>query len=433
MGKLFKTIIILAMLTVIVQIGFNFFIGGYDLTYQVKSDNQSFKVMEKFTTGYKSSYRFKKDKNNYLFQISMINDNNNSFSFKLLGNYNFHQRLIKDIKYYEDASIKCIYPVFRVKNIKNDVLCSQNNEYRYYSTMVGQNAALDNFVKNLYSQYGYIYSGWFKTVETPKKIISLDVYKNNLINKHTLVLWNYKGVKIISNEVSNEINFLLKDNYENKLGALVDNYYITPNYNTAYNFNKFHVLDITSNAKKEILLVGDISTDSYIQGIVNHKLYLFDKSNKVQYEIDPRRKNCIQIGDEENGIQYYNGKWTNISIYDALNDKLFTNEFEVPDLYKKYNFYKIDNVLGDTDGYYYFYVKFNNKIKVYRADKQLPQYITFIFEADNISNIKYIDDYVYFIKDDTIYVYHDSVGLKPIIKSFELLFNKSNVYDVYSK
>jgi len=433
MKKLFNMTIVLAFLAMIIKIGFNYFVGGHTISYEISSDNQVFKIVESFSSGYKSPYRNVKDKSNFLFEVYLQNANEPLFVFKLIGNYNFYQRLITDIKYFEDNNYKCIYPVLKIKNYQNDVICFDGVNLVYYNSIKGQNAGIDDFVNKLYNKYKYTNLGWFDIDDNAKTIGNIEVYEKNINKNHILALWNYTGLRTITKTDSFTSALLLKDVYDNKLGTLVGKYYITPNYSKVHSFNKFIVLDITTNSKKEILLLKEISIDSYIQGVVDNKLYLYDKSNKIQYQIDPYDKTCIEIGDSEDGIRFYDGNWSVVSIYDIANDKKFEIQHEVPDKLKSYNYNRIDNVNGDKDGYYYIYVNFNNKIRVYRVDKQKIEYKIYLFETDKISNIKYLDDYIYFIKEDTIYVFHETLGLKPVVKSFELLFNKLNVYDVYSK
>ncbi|MGI6324682.1 MAG: hypothetical protein ACOXZS_01905 [Bacilli bacterium] len=433
MKKLMNALIGLAFLTIIIRIGFNFIVGGHNITYAINDGDQVFRVHETFTTGYKSTYRYIEDKPNYFFEITTNQPEGPIFIFKLLGNFNYYQRLITDIKYFENNNLKCIYPVLKTKDYNYDVLCSRNDELVHYSTIKGVYPKLDEFVNKLHSDYKYSHPGWDTTTDKAKDIDNITVYQNNIAKNHIVVLWNYTGTKTISYDKIFTASLLLRDNYENKLGVLVGKYYVIPNYDKTYSFNRLITLDVTVNAKKEITLLKEISTDSYFQGVVNNKAYLFDKSNKIQYEIDPVDKTCIQIGDADKGIKYYNGKWTTISVYEAMDNKLFTLEYDIPEVYKQYKYMRLDNVLGDKDGYYYLYIKSNNKIKVYKADKQKLEQLIYLFEVKDISNIRYVDDYLYFIVDDTIYVYHETLGLRPVVKSFELLFNKNNMYDVYSK
>ena len=45
-----------------------------------------------------------------------------------------------------------------------------------------------------------------------------------------------------------------------------------------------------NDKKKTIKLKNKISTDSYINGVVDKKIYLTDKDNLIQYKIDPKKR-----------------------------------------------------------------------------------------------------------------------------------------------
>ncbi|MDD4036111.1 MAG: hypothetical protein PHS45_02175 [Bacilli bacterium] len=433
MRKLFRLILVLAILGIIIRIGFNFLVGGHTVTYNINNNDETFNIKETFTVGYQSSYRFEKDKKNYFFEIIINDEETPTFVFKLQGTYKYYHKLIKSIYYYEDNNIRCIYPVFRIHNNQTDVLCSDGEKMLNYSNIIGENKGIDDFVTTLYNEHGYLHPSWIKADNNIEDIKGVEVFKNNLIKGHVLVLWEYDKIRMIAHDANYKRDLSGVSEYVNKLGLLVDNYYVIPDYGRLNDFNRVLVIEVNKNSQDEILLIEPISYDSYIQGVVDNKIYLFDRRDKEQYEIDPKQHTIVQVGDVDKGIKYFNGKWENISAYEAVDYKYFEIDYDIPELYNKYKYYKIDNVLGDTDGYYYLYVKNNNNTRVYRANKQKSEYVTLLFEVPKIDNVRYVDDYLYFIQDDTIYFYHDSTGVRPVLRSFELFFNKENVYYIYSK
>ncbi len=433
MKKMFNIIVVLAFLSIIVRIGFNFLAGGHTISYQISNDIQVFTVVETFYRDYKSLHRNESDTPNYFFEIYLKGEPKPTFVFKMLGNVKFNQRLITDIKYFENDNTKCIYPILKIEDYNNDVLCFDGANMVYYNTIKGKYADIDAFVNRLHTEYKYTNPSWLDTADEIRMIGDIEVYGNNINSNHIIALWNYNGVRTVTKNDSFASILLLRDNYDNELGILVDRFYVTPNYSKRHSFNKFIILDITNNSKKEIELSKEISIDSYIQGVVNNKLYIFDKTSNIQYQINPLAATIIEVGNIDDGIRFYDGEWSIVSVPDIAGERKFEINYEIPEILKQYTYTKIDSVLGDKDGYYYIYRNVNNKTRIYRADKQRPEYLTFLFETTNISNVKYVDNYLYFINGDTIYVYHETIGLKPVIRSFELLFNKNNVYDVYSK
>jgi hypothetical protein len=138
-------------------------------------------------------------------------------------------------------------------------------------------------------------------------------------------------------------------------------------------------------------------------------------------------------GDISDSTKYYNnGKWESKSIYEVIdNNLLFKNEPDIPNSLKTYNPLHVDSVGGETDGYYYLYIKENSTVGVYRVDKQNLDVLTLLFKVPSVNNIKYVSEDVYFASNDTLYMYRDNLGLSPLVKYSEFVFNKSNLYNVY--
>jgi hypothetical protein len=408
-----------------------FIVGGHVEKYNYKVNDIKFNIKEIYTSNYKSANRFVKDKNNYLMEISINNNDKPTFVFKILGNYFGYQRIIKDIKFYQDNDIKCIYPVLKI-NYQMDVVCNKNNIIYNYNSIKGTNVNLDNFVKDLYNS-GYKNELWVNKEDKSEVIRDVEVYKNNISNNHNIIMWSNSGVKVYGNNGSKEMNVLEGNRvFENNLGVLVNKYYLIPDYKQNQVFNRIFVMNILTGKEQDILLIEDISFNSVIQGIVNNNVYLYDKDNKKQYEINPKKLTTVEVGNEKIGYKYYDGKWQIKNINDINNNAIFNVIYTMPEIYKQYNYNKVDSVNGDTDGYYYIYVNYNNNIIVYRASKQKEEYVTYLFSIDKMNNIKYVDDYIYFTNNDMLYVYNDKIGLRPIIKN-SLLNGNVNMYDVYNK
>jgi hypothetical protein len=90
-----------------------------------------------------------------------------------------------------------------------------------------------------------------------------------------------------------------------------------------YDFNKFYIIDLTNNKINDLILKEkNIPLDSYINGVVDNKLYLFDKENLLQYEIDPKKKTSKVVGSTSLNGKYYNSKWEEKDIYEFKNKEL---------------------------------------------------------------------------------------------------------------
>ena len=171
-----------------------------------------------------------------------------------------------------------------------------------------------------------------------------------------------------------------------------------------------------------------ISFDSYIQGIVDNKVYLYDKDSKIQYEIDVTKKTIVKYSS--NDIHYYkNGEWTTMTIKEANDETKFSNA--IID-YTDENYSRIDKI-GEKQGYYYLYKKNGQNYDVYRMDSQSKEGLIYLFSTNTIDSICYVNGYVYYVNGDKIQAYHDSFGIRTMVQYSELEFNKNLNFNVYSK
>ena len=214
---------------------------------------------------------------------------------------------------------------------------------------------------------------------------------------------------------------------------IFNNYYVTADYDGQYRFNKIITVDLTNNKTKEINCGTEISFDSYIQGTYDNSIYIFDRSSKKQFEIDLKKGNVLEVGNQTSGILIYNAEGkTRINAGEAVTkDILFTTK--VSDDLKMDGYTKIDSMGGKETGYYYLYQKVSNGYNVYRANIQNNSQLTYIFKTTDLGRIFYHNEYIYFIDGNTIKYYTDSSGVKSVIENRELSFNDSLIFGVYTK
>ena len=406
MKKLFFMLIILFILYLGIQFAFHWFSDGQENEYKIKNDNNIFEVKEI------SNF----DNNSYLYEIK-INETN--FSFQIFNDYNKDYKVLVDIFYYKDANYECFLPVFKDEKTFTDVMCMNNGHLVYYHNLNDEN--VDNFVDSIkiYDKNKFIDATDSETKE------GINIYKNNLIDKHYIGITNYKGFYNVNksfNSIVHNISLFGKDIYNQKLGIFVDNYYVVADYNEKNTFNKINVINLITLKSSTIVSDKSISFDSYIQGIVYHKLYLYDKDNNIQYEIDPSKESIIKLSNE---IKYYDGQWSTMSVKEAKEEKMFiTNRID----YENSEYVKIDQ----TDSYYYLYKKNGNKYDCYRINKQNQLGLIYLFSTQSIDLINYVNNYVYFVDDNKIKVFNDTFGIKNIIEYKELEFNKNIKFYVYA-
>ena len=195
-------------------------------------------------------------------------------------------------------------PIFKKDQILTDLICinSEGIEQNYNTI---QNDEIDNFLSEikLYKKENYI--------DDTKNIMlngTSTYYANNLNPNYFLAFTYYKGVKIADQTSFREVELFKKDRYTQKVKTFVDNKYITIDYNNNYDSNEFIVLDLKNRKTSTVGSNFVVNFDSYIQGIVNNSVYVFDKDTKSQYQIDLKEKTLsngeLQSVKKAVGLEY---------------------------------------------------------------------------------------------------------------------------------
>lgn len=409
---------------------YSYTVGRQTNLYDIVVNEDEYRVKEVFSARHKSKGQPELDKNNYYYEIS--NDKELLFSFKIIGNYAGVTKFLEDIKIYKEKDLICMYPIFKDKTDPMDVICNSGGRLYLYAALEKQSPALKEYIVSL-KQLGYQHPSWGEPNLETKKVGAFNLYSNNITDDQNLVIWQYKGFYRITERGEKFFTLLAKDKYEPVLTTLVNQYYVIPDYDDNYKFTRVFITNLISGSMDTFNLETSIAYDSFIQGVVDNKIYLIDRNNKCQYMLDIYKKDIEKIGDENNDTKYYNlGKWGKKSIYEVIDNNLvFENKPDIPDNLTLLNPMFIESVGGETDGFYYLFIKESNNINVYQVDKQNTNVMTLLFQVNDINVIKYTAGDIYFINNDTLFVYRSSLGLKPLIKYSEFLFNKSNLYNIY--
>ena len=395
MKYLIKSLIIILL----IYIGLKQVIFTFDKGHIVNYNIGNFNIKETYTS---------KD-NNYYFEIK-----SDSFStnFQIEENYKKTEKIIKKLYYKKINDYKCLLPIFKGEKQITDIMCTKDNIIYYASE-------LDNKIQEEYEKNGYI-----NKYQDQAKPISISnaqsIYKENIKKNTYIAVETYKGLKLFNGKET-EIKLFENDVYKKPISIFTDKYYLVADYNSEYTFNKMHLVNIINGEKITIRSYDDISFDSYIMGEVEGKIYLFDKENNKEYEIDLEEKMINNIGNKNN-IKYFNGKWTLITLSEAKSEKKFTT-------YKDKNGYEKVDKIGN---YYYFFKKEDKKYKVYRADKKNKKLKTFLFDTNDIDNIIYINNNLYYKKENTFNVY-SKYKTKKLITDKEIEFNTDISFGIYEK
>ena len=183
------------------------------------------------------------------------------------------------------------------------------------------------------------------------------------------------------------------------------------------------------NGKTTTIKTPDyISFDSYVQGIVDSSVYIYDVNNEKQYKVNVKDMTISEVGNADKGIRYFDGNWSYISSIKANSKTLFKNNGLKES--EKFYSYKKGNKLS---GFYYYLYASEDGYDVYRANVQNLNIKKYLFKAKSPEDLVFIDDYVFYRYEDSIKMYSDYTGNKTIIETSELEYNDNIKFIVYKK
>lgn len=413
--KKVRIIIVLIFLVLMIVCCVRFYSKGHFTSYYL-GDDKEYEIKEVYTKN-KSN-----EVDNYYIEIR---HQNNVFSFQLFNKYKEKRNIVEDVIYY-DGEYKCMLPIIEGVS-QTDILCYKNNRYYNYASIIGQESKLDKFVNdidiNVYDRNNYL----DESTETIEKF-GLKLYTYNVNKNHYIAISNFKGIYIINDEIIDREIFK-KDIYSKELSIISDKYYITADYSQNQQFRIFYLVNLKTRKIEEVKAPNYISFDSYIQGFVDNKLYIYDKDNEKQYELDIDKLKIDEIGNGSKKIKYYdNGEWDKISVNKANNELKFNSQID-DEAFAKFDYVYLAG--GEKSGYYYLYEKKDKHYEVYRTPVQNKKGINYLFDVKNISDVYYLDDYVYYKQGNKLKYYSNSTGNRTIIEYNELEFNNSLVFGIY--
>lgn len=404
MKKVIKRIILIFIVILIIQFILFLFKTTHEVKYEVHSDKQIFKIVETFKNKV------------YHFKISM---GKIDFTFFTDDNYHKKEKLLDKIEYYKKDNLICIYPVIEGSN----VMCSYDDKIVSYNVVSDK---VSDFVSYLKKQ-GYNNDSW-ETVDSNYKNLGQLKIDTNVISEDTnIYVWNYHGFYSVGKELE-ILKTFENDTYLNELGVIVDNYYVVADYDQKYDFDKFYVYNLKNNKKKEIELKEEISRDSYVLGVVDGWVYIFDKDELKEYKINPKKRKVVEVGNKDDGGIFYDGvEFKNVSIYDFNKDEelyFLTDTSYLDDVVDKTS---LKYVYSNNDVLYY-YDKDNN---FYLYDSVTG--VKVLMFSNDVSNIYMLDNDIYFIMGNGLYQYSENDKVRQILSYDEFSFNSKNRFAVYKK
>lgn len=407
MKKLTKLIICIFLLFLILEFLLFLFKTNHEVTYEIKDNKKIYKIEE----------TYKKD----FYYLKIIYKNNN-YTIEVPNNFHKRKKITKKIYTYKTKDIICIYPALKNKDNNSNIICSNSKTSSSYSY---NKEKLTNFVKKLKKE-GYTSPSWKKQSNKQLKKGTIRAYPNRINENTYIYIYKYNGFYTVTNNDIGIINLFENDSYNNKLGFYIDKYYVIPNYDEKYDYNTLYRIDMSKNKIKKIKLKKSISTDSYLNGIIDKEAYIFDKDELTQYKINPKKKKVIEVGNKEDKVLTYNLKFSKTDVYTLRDSEI---KFKtINDHIKIIKNIKSINYIEKNNEDYYYQAKDNNvyyynditKLKVLLFNKK-------------ISDFKLINNTLYFISNKAMYSYNFKEGLKKIIVYNELSFNPENRIAIYEK
>lgn len=397
MKYLYKKLVIFTLVYFILSFVLYMFDNGHNVMYSIGN--------------YDIEESLNAKNNEYYFDIKGDDD---EFNFKINYNFNKEDKILKKLYNKKIGNYNCFFPIFNGSKILSDVMCLKGTTLYYAHD-------LDNDEINSYfEKYKYDKSIYEDKGESVVVSPTLTLYGNNLPSNNYLATESYRGLTLFNSKEAS-VNIFENDIYKKPISIFTDKYYLVADYNSEYTFKNFYLVNIINGEKKNIRSYDDISFDSYIMGEVDGKIYLFDKENKKQFMVDILDESVEEVGNKDN-IKYYDGSWGEISLNDALSEKKFENKYDIKGYDKVYKY--LNN--------YYLYKKDGDDYLVYMMDERNLKVKSFIFKTDDINDVIYYKDKIYF-KDGNDFYSYSIKGVRKVLTNTEFEFNDDISTYVYEK
>lgn len=413
-----RTVSLIALLMILflgMQLLLTFVKDTHNITYEIISDGKTYGVKEIYQ---------KENGNSYYLELDI---EGKVFNYTIPNIFNKKKEIVSEIKTTKMDNLLCVYPVFEKKLTTYNITCEENGTLYSYET-VKNNPVVVNFVSSLKAE-GFKVTAWDPSVEKTTKGEQSTVYTGNILEEDKILVWIYERIEEHTRKENKTFNSFTYEKYENTHGTLVDHYYIVPEYSSdrVYDFETLLVYDILKHDRDRIRLSKKISQNTYIQGVVDGKVYYLDKDNVIQYEVNPKELTIKEIGNKDLNAKYYNGEWQEVNIYELVNEeKKF--KLAIPEELNAVT----NNIVEifETESTYYYYTATG---EFYRVLKGNTEKRILLFQVNNPKEVLLKEDTLYYISGDSLYYYSEEFGHRPILKNNEFLYNSKNRYQVYKQ
>ena len=351
-----------------------------------KKHNTSYKVNK---WEIKESFHLEED-HTYDF---VVKKENLDYIFTIHHNFKKAKKVIKSIKVYEQEELTCIVPTYK-KSIEKRIYCIQG-EQQVSNEVLKNNKSFKEITKKL------------KVVNIPTKETkpttyeNLKVYKKNILENNTFIIWNYKGMYLLNNKEIINKKILDYDLYDNIMSTQTSRYFVLFENTNVKGIENIYYYDRKKNKLKTYHPEIIMSKDSYINGVIKDIIYVTDNKKQIEYKIDIQKETIEEIGNENIGyISFEEGKQVTKNHRDFFKEKQIFNQ--------------------------------NKTIKLV-GNKMMYQNKVLLFEMEDIKDWKVVGEDILILKEDVLYCYNEKNGLQKIVEYNELKYNYENIYTLWKE
>lgn len=391
--KKYKIYLIVAVIILFIPIIYKMTITHHKVTYE----KDKYRVEETFEI---------KDKK-HIYTLD-IQKGKQEYSFQIENKVNKRKKIVKSIKTYQEKKITCIVPTV-INQKEKEIYCTKDN------LQVSKEVLKEDkdFQKILKKAKITIEEEDRKT----KNYKNMKVYQANIPEYFSLIIWNYKGINLLSQKELKEVKILNHDLYDNIEATLTSRYFVLLENTPVEGIQKIYAYDKKKEKVNQITLENRISKDSYINGVEDDLVYITDRKAKKQYTLNVKKEELKEVSTEEGYIKFTDHKKQVLSITDFFEkDEYFENErilnkkiTKSKDLVKENNIYYFKE-----ENTFYRQIPGKNKVK--------------LMEKENVEEWNLVGDKILFRIENQLYLFDEKEGIKVLLEYNELKYNAKNIY-----
>lgn len=390
------------------------FVKHYEYKYDFNTEkNEVFSIEEE--------YNYKNKKHLYDLKIKKANK---TYIYKLEHNYHKDKTIIEDLYYFKDGNNECIFPLFK-DDVYTSPECIINDKLVSYEYLRQNDIKIEKLEKFLDKKKYRIERKNREKTKINGTALSINYY-DDIIENYNIIVWNYKGYFSINSKKVFNKDIVDFDIYDSRyISKTKDRLYVMNASSDETGFDYIYTVNLKNGSPDKIDVVEyELSTNIYFNGSYKNEMYLLDCSDNKQYKINLKDEKLVEVS-KENKVKYYDGKVLLSKKLDSIsnNNIKFKEGISNSNIEKLYNTEEIQK----NNGHYYFKDKDGNFYQTIGNDYKNS---ILLFNMKDLEEWSVVDDTIFGIKDDKLYVYNDSYGLYPIIEYSEFAYRKKNMYGV---